>query len=634
MLLNCHKVQKSYGADTILADVTFTLEEKEKAALVGVNGAGKTTLFKILIGETEADSGEISMAKQIRIGYLPQIAELPSDNTIMEELLAVFAPLIRLEQELRDLEKSMSLLTGEELESAMADYDRMTGGFEKQKGYEIQSRVKGVAKGLGFSESEWEQPIRHLSGGQKTRVALGKLLLSEPDLLLLDEPTNHLDIESVMWLEDYLKGYGGALLAISHDRYFLDKVAVKIVEIENRKSKVYAGNYSMFARHKETDREVMLKTYLDQQKEIRRQEDVIARLRSFNREKSVRQAESKGKRLEKMGKMDRPESMPDKMRVILTPKLASGHDVLDAEQVSKAFGQRALFDNVSFSIKKGDKAALIGPNGIGKTTLLKMILEELPFEKGNIRRGVNVRAGYYDQEHENLSGEKSVLAEISDTYPQLGQSLIRNVLAAFVFTGDDVFKPISALSGGEKGRVALAKIMLGGANFLILDEPTNHLDIISKEILEAALRDYPGAVLYISHDRYFINNTADKILELRKNGVTVYLGNYDFYLEQKRRTERDKKDAAPAMPECVRENVAHKHPTRKNFKSQLSKIEQEIQEMEARAGDLSRQLELDGVGRDAELANRYYTEKIEVEARLASLYEQWENLAEECSHEN
>ena len=628
MLLSCKQLQKSYGIETVLADVTFILEESEKAALIGVNGAGKTTLLKMLTGEIQPDEGIIVKPKQISIGYLPQIAELTSQNSIFEELIHVFDILIEMEQDMRQLEHRMSVLSGIDLEQTMNEYDKLLNRFEDLRGYEYESRVRGVLKGLGFTEDEWVQPIWQLSGGQKTRIALGKLLLTEPDLLLLDEPTNHLDMESIGWLEDYLRSYNKAVIVVSHDRYFMDRIVSMVIEIENKKSKVYNGNYSFYARHKIEDRDTALKRYLDQQKEIRRQEAVIARLKSYNREKSIKQAESKEKRLEMLERVERPESMPDRIRIILTPRVQSGNDVLDVIGASKSFSGEPLFDSISLSLKKGDKAALIGPNGIGKTTLFKMIIGEIDYDSGYINRGVNVRIGYYDQEHESLNYEKTVFDEISDAYPRLSNTTIRNVLAAFVLTGDDVFKPINILSGGEKSRVALAKLMLGGANLLILDEPTNHLDMASKEILEEALREYTGTVLYISHDRYFINNTASKVMDMTKHGLEIYEGNYDFYLEKKRQAQREHEEAAvkPIRSDWIKKKDLSADIRRR--KNAINKIESQISETEKILSELECQLNSDEVGRDAVLAEQYYNDKIAAELRLKQLYEDWDRLTE------
>jgi len=626
MLLGCKSLQKSYGIDTILADVSFILNRGEKAAIVGVNGAGKTTLLKMLTGDLQQDSGIITKPKQIAIGYLPQIAELDSQNNIYEELILVYNELLTLEKNIRELERGMSQLNGEHIKKALNDYDKMIQEFENQNGYACESRVRGVIKGLGFSESEWKQPIWQLSGGQKTRVALGKLLLTEPDLLLLDEPTNSLDMESIVWLEEYLRSYKEAVIIVSHDRYFLDRTVSKIIEIENKKSKVYSGNYSFYARHKTEDRETAVKRYLDQQKEIRRQEAVIERLKSFNREKSVKRAESKEKRLDMLERIERPESVPDKMRFSITPRVQSGKDVLEVRDVSKYFSDELLFENISFSLTRGEKAALIGANGIGKTTLFKMIMSEIDFDSGYINKGVNVKATYYNQEHEGLDCSKSIFDDISDTYPRITSNDIRNVLAAFVFTGDDVFKQIGVLSGGEKSRVALAKIILSEANFLILDEPTNHLDMASKEILESSLKGYTGTLLYISHDRYFINNTATKVLEMDKSGVNVHLGNYDYYLEKKRQAQRASEPAevSPSKGDRTKKkNIGSMERKRVNAQN---KIEAEIERLDKLLAELEEKLSTEEVGCDAVLAEQYYNEKTEAELQQLELYEKWDEL--------
>jgi len=626
MLLSCKSLQKSYGIDTILADVSFILNRGEKAALVGVNGAGKTTLLKMLTGDLQQDSGIITKPKQMAIGYLPQIAELDSQNNIYEELIHVFHELLTLEKNIRELERGMPQLKGEHLKKALDDYDKMTQQFESQDGYACESRVRGVIKGLGFTESEWKQPIWQLSGGQKTRVALGKLLLTEPDLLLLDEPTNSLDMESIVWLEEYLRGYKEAVIIVSHDRYFMDRTVSKVIEIENKKSKVYSGNYSFYARHKTEDRETAVKRYLDQQKEIRRQEAVIIRLKSFNREKSIKQAESKEKRLDMLERIERPESLPDKMRISITPRIQSGKDVLEVRDVSKHFSSDLLFENISFSLERGEKAALIGANGIGKTTLFKMIMSEIDFDSGYINKGVNVKASYYNQEHEGLDCSKSILDDISDAYPRITSNDIRNVLAAFVFTGDDVFKKIGVLSGGEKSRVALAKIILSEANLLILDEPTNHLDMASKEILESSLKGYSGTLLYISHDRYFINNTATKVLEMDKSGVNIFLGNYDYYLEKKRQAQRaaESIEVSPSKGDRTKKkNVGSIERKRVNA---LNKIEAEIERLEKLLEELDEKLSTEEVGCDAVLAAQYYNEKTEIELQQIELYEKWDEL--------
>ena len=636
MIFSCRDIQKSFGVDTVLAGVSFLLEEGEKAAVVGVNGAGKTTLLKIITGEMAADGGETVLKKGASLGYLAQMKDLNLQNTIYEELLTVFAPVIAMEADIRETERQMAGAEGEALERLMERYARLNHAFEAQKGFEYKSRIRGVIKGLGFSEAEFDEPLTHLSGGQKTRISLGKLLLTSPDLLLLDEPTNHLDIESVSWLEDsFLKSYPGSVLVISHDRYFLDKTATKIIEIENGKSTVYHGNYTYYAFKKEADREIKLKQYLDQQKEIKRQQEVIRQLRSFNREKSIKRAESREKLLQKVEKLEKPENAPEKMRIILEPALTSGNEVLHVENAAKSFDSSPLFRNISLDLARGDITALIGANGIGKTTLFRMITGEAPYDVGFIKLGTNVVIGYYDQEYALLHEDKTIFDEISDTYPKLKNTEIRNVLAAFVFTGDDVFKPIATLSGGEKGRVALAKLMLSNANFLMLDEPTNHLDMFSKEILEEALRNYTGTVFYISHDRYFINNTADQILELTPDGINRYLGNYDDYMAKKAafltnspETARQQDiDPVSESKEDWKRKKEREAEERKR-QSRLNRLEKEIAETEAQIAACDQALSRQDVYTDHVKAQEAFDKKQRYETALEILYEEWTALSE------
>jgi len=623
MLLACHNLQKSFGTDEILHSVSFILEDREKAALVGVNGAGKTSVFRLLTGEWTPDSGEIVRAAGVQLGYLPQMTEFDSPYTLYDELDMVFEPLRKLEATIRQLEKDMAGQKGSALETTMERYSRLMAEFEKKRGYEAGSRLRGVLKGLGFTESQWQQSMHSLSGGQQTRAALGKLLLTAPDILLLDEPTNHLDIDSIAWLEEYLREYSGGVLLISHDRYFLDRVTTKTIEIENKKSAVYNGNYSFYAKHKAINRENALRQYLNQQKDIKRQEQIISTYRARGSEKNMKRAASREKLLDKVERLEMPESLPDEMRLMLTPKIQTGYEVLDVENMSMAFDDKIIFENVDFALKKGDKVALIGPNGIGKTTLFKIIVGEYTARTGELREGVHLRMGYYDQASQNMSEEKTIFQEIADTYPRLTQTEIRNVLAAFLFTGDDVFKLISQLSGGERGRVALAKIMLGGANFLILDEPTNHLDLFSKEILEEAIRDFPGTVLYISHDRYFINSTATKVLEMSATGVTEYLGNYDYYVEKKSMlpTQAVGKSEAPVKNDWQAKKEAES-AVRKQ-KARKKRLEQSIQETEEKIAACEAQLALDEIGRDAEAAAAVFAEKTVLEETLLELYDEY-----------
>lgn len=533
MILSCNQISKAFGTDQILSRVSFHIEDQEKAAIVGINGAGKSTLLKIIVGELSPDEGEVVLSRGKTLGYLAQHQDLDSSRTIYEELKEVKRPVIEMEQQLRSLEVQMKDAEGERLEQMLSAYSRLNHTFELENGYAWQSELTGVLKGLGFTEEEFSKPVSTLSGGQKTRVSLGKLLLSKPDVILLDEPTNHLDMESIAWLETYLMNYNGAVVIVAHDRYFLNRVVTKIVELELGQATVYLGNYTAYSEKKALVRAAQMKAYLNQQQEIRRQEEVIAKLKSFNREKSIKRAESREKMLAKIQVLDKPAEVRDEMHISLEPNITSGNDVLTIRDLGKSFGAQTLFSHVDMEVKRGERVAVIGSNGTGKTTLLKLINGMLPADSGTITLGSKVHVGYYDQEHHVLSMEKTVFEEVQDAYPNLTNTQVRNILAAFLFTGDDVFKRISDLSGGERGRVSLAKLMLSEANFLILDEPTNHLDITSKEILESALKQYTGTVLYVSHDRYFINQTATRILELTGQTFLNYIGNYDYYLEKR-----------------------------------------------------------------------------------------------------
>lgn len=533
MILACQNIEKSFDGVTILQDASFHIEEREKAALVGINGAGKSTLFRIIVGELSPDNGQVILAKGKTLGYLAQHQEMENELTIYDCLLQVKQHILDMEIRMREMEAEMKHTTGEALTKLMDSYSRLTHEFEMENGYAYKSELTGVLKGLGFQEEDFQKQVSTLSGGQKTRVALGRLLLSKPDIILLDEPTNHLDMDSIAWLETYLLNYPGAVFIVSHDRYFLDKVATKIVEIDNGKVSTFAGNYSAYSEKKALLRKAAYQAYLNQQQEIKHQEEVIAKLKSFNREKSIRRAESREKMLDKMEVLEKPVEIDSSMKITLKPRITSGNDVLTVEGLGKSFPPLTLFEDLNFSVKRGERVAIIGNNGTGKTTILKILNEIVPPDTGCFHLGSKVHIGYYDQEHHVLHNEKTIFEEISDDFPKLTNTEIRNLLAAFLFTGDDVFKPIQALSGGEKGRVSLAKLMLSEANFLILDEPTNHLDITSKEILEEALSNYEGTVLYVSHDRYFINKTATRILDLTNQKLVNYIGNYDYYLEKK-----------------------------------------------------------------------------------------------------
>ena len=533
MILSCQNVKKSFGIDEVIKDASFVVEDREKVAVVGINGAGKSTLLKIIMKELNADSGQVTIAKDKTIGYLSQHQDFDVDNTIFNAVLETKQDVIELEQELRRIERQMSLCEGEELEALMQAYTDKNHEFELKNGYAYRSEVTGILKGLGFVEDDFDKNIRKLSGGQKTRVSLCKLLVSSPDIIMLDEPTNHLDMKSIEWLETFLLNYKGAVILVSHDRYFIDKIVTKIIDMEAGFAKTYIGNYTQFYEKKEMLREAQIKQYLNQQQEIKHQEEVIAKLKSFNREKSIKRAESREKALEKIERVELPVNINNEMRLSLEPNIESGKDVLQVTGLSKAFGEHKLFDNLNFEIKKGEKVAIIGDNGTGKTTILKIINNIISADAGEVRLGSRVYPGYYDQEQLNLNMDNTIFDEISDAYPGLNQTQIRSTMAAFLFTNDDVFKKISDLSGGEKGRVALAKLMLSECNFLLLDEPTNHLDIDSKEILENVLKSYKGTVLFVSHDRYFINETSTRILDLTNHTMVNYIGNYDYYLEKR-----------------------------------------------------------------------------------------------------
>ena len=638
MILSCQGISKSFGEKVILEDASFHIEEREKAALIGNNGAGKTTLLRIIMEEIHADAGQVVLAKDKRIGYLAQYQDVQGHLSVYEELLSTKQYIIDMEKRLRAMEVQMKNASGEELDRLMNSYTRLTHEFELENGYAYKSELMGVLNGLGFTEEDFTKQVATLSGGQKTRVALGKLLISKPDILLLDEPTNHLDMESIAWLETYLLNYPGAVFIVSHDRYFLDKVVTKVIEIDAGQVRMYAGNYSAYAEKKAQLRDAQYKAYLNQQREIKHQEAVIVKLKSFNREKSIKRAESREKMLNKIQRIDKPVEVQSQMRLSLEPRVVSGNDVLTVEDLAKSFPQQKLFSNISFQIKRGERVALIGNNGTGKTTMLKILNGLLDADAGSFSLGAKVQIGYYDQEHHVLHAEKTIFEEISDTYPTLTETQIRNMLAAFLFTGDDVFKVISSLSGGERGRVSLAKLMLSEANFLILDEPTNHLDIASKEILEEALNSYTGTVLYVSHDRYFINQTATRILDLTNQSVVNYIGDYDYYLEKKEElTEKyaptaqeateEAKEETPSEGKLTWQQQKEEQARKRKQENELKKVEKRIEELETRDKEIDDTLVLPdvctNVGRCAELSR----EKDKIQAELEELYEKWEELA-------
>ena len=637
MILSCQSICKSFGEKVILQDASFHIEEREKAALIGNNGAGKTTLLRIIMQEISADSGNVVIAKDKKIGYLAQYQDIHGHHTIYEELLTTKQYILDMEEKIRTLEQEMKYVAGEKLESLMNSYTRLTHQFELENGYAYKSEIVGVLKGLGFEEEDYSKQIENLSGGQKTRVALGKLLISKPDILLLDEPTNHLDMESIAWLETYLLNYPGAVFIVSHDRYFLDKVVTKIVEIEAGQMRMYDGNYSAYALKKAMLRDAQYKAYLNQQREIKHQEAVITKLRSFNREKSIKRAESRVKMLDKIQRIEKPVEIDNQMRISLEPRFISGNDVLTVEGLSKAFPGQILFTDISFEIKRGERVALIGNNGTGKTTILKILNGIVEADAGRFALGSKVQIGYYDQEHHVLHMEKTIFQEISDTYPTLTETEIRNMLAAFLFTGDDVFKLISSLSGGERGRVSLAKLMLSEANFLILDEPTNHLDIASKEILEEALNSYTGTVLYVSHDRYFINQTATRIMDLTNQAIVNYIGDYDFYLEKKDEMTQIYAPAQEAAAQEVKETISETKLTwqqqkeeqalKRKRENELKKVEARIEELETRDKEIDETMVLPDVCTNVAECTKLSREKAAIADELEGLYERWEELA-------
>ena len=640
MILACQNIQKAFGTDVILKNASFHIEDREKAAIVGINGAGKSTLLKIIMHQLDPDSGEVILAKGKTIGYLAQHDAVSSENTIHDELLSVKAELLAMEKRIRELELEMKSLSGEALENVLETYNRLNSQFERENGYAIQSEITGVLKGLSFAEEDFTKKVSTLSGGQKTRVALGKLLLSHPDLILLDEPTNHLDMNSIAWLETYLLNYSGAVLIVAHDRYFLNRVVTKIVEIDQGNVTTFMGNYSDYSMKKAQVRQAQINAYLNQQREIKHQQEVIAKLKSFNREKSIRRAESREKMLDKIEVLEKPTEVNTEIHIHLTPRVISGNDVLKVEGLEKGFDGHTLFSDLNFEIKRGERVAIIGNNGTGKTTILKILNGLLAPDGGSFTLGSKVHIGYYDQEHHVLHMEKTLFEEISDTYPNMSNTEIRNVLAAFLFTGDDVYKRIQDLSGGERGRVSLAKLMLSEANFIILDEPTNHLDITSKEILENALNQYEGTVLYVSHDRYFINQTATRILELTGNTLVNYIGNYDYYLEKKEEltaiyvpgenassaVSSDKTETESKLDWQQQKELQAKERKRKNA---LKKTEDQIAALEERDAEIDTLLDSPEVATDVGKCIKLSKEKAQISEELAALYETWEELAED-----
>ena len=664
MILACQNISKSFSDNTVLKNVNFHIEKNDKLAIVGINGAGKSTLLKIILGELDADSGNVVISRDIRLGYLSQTQDTELGNTIYGAMKEAKQYILDMEAKIRELEHKMKELTGDELSSVLEAYNRLTTAYDRENGYAYESEITGVIAGLGFSKEDYERPIATLSGGQKMRVALGRLLLSHPDIILLDEPTNHLDMESTQWLEGYLSSYPGAVIVVSHDRYFIDKISNKILEIDQGSSALYNGSYSYYSEEKSKRRKALLNAYMKQQAEIQHEEAVITKLKQFNREKSIKRAESREKKLDKIERLDKPTEVSSEMRLTLEPVCESGNDVLEVSGLTKAFGDNSLFEDLAIDIKRGEKVALIGGNGTGKTTILKLINRRIPKDSGMITLGSKVRIGYFDQEHHDLDISKTIFDEMSDSFPDMNNTRIRNVLAAFLFTGEDVFKKIADLSGGERGRLSLAKLMLSPANFLILDEPTNHLDIPSKEILEDALREYTGTILYVSHDRYFINKTATRIIELREKVLTSYNGDYDFYSEKKDElfilqhpelagnigmadaqgsntvNGSVSSSGSGTTASFARVNISNKSAAREEYENKkaeyarqrklandLKKTEKEIADTEAKIDELDTQLNDPANGTNAELLIELSTKKEEAEERLLELYEHLEELS-------
>lgn len=632
MILSCNNISKSFGTDVIIKSCSFNIEDHEKAAIVGINGAGKSTLLKIITGIEPADTGLVTLAKDKTLGYLSQQQNLNSDNTIYDELLSVKQYILDMEAQLRSIENQMKSADDTALETLMKKYSDLNHEFELNNGYAYKSEITGVLKGLGFAEEDFTLNVNTLSGGQKTRVALGRLLLSKPDIILLDEPTNHLDMESISWLENYLLNYSGAVLIVAHDRYFLDKIVSKIIELDNGNATVFSGNYTDYASKKAILRNMQLKEYLNQQREIKHQEEVITKLKQFNREKSIKRAESREKMLNKMEFVDKPEILNDKMDIKLEPNVISGNDVLTVDNLTKGFDGTVLFDNICFQIKRGERVALIGSNGTGKTTILKLINGIIPADSGSIYLGAKVNIGYYDQEHHVLDPDKTIFDEIRDAYPDLNNTQIRNTLAAFLFTNEDVFKYIKDLSGGERGRVSLAKLMLSNANFLILDEPTNHLDITSKEILENALNSYTGTVLFVSHDRYFINSTATRIIELVNKTVVNYIGNYDYYLEKKDIlgakpiTNNIFKSSSSAISKLNWQEEKVKQAQQKKIKNEIKRTEERMALIEAEIEELDNMYADPAISSDTAKLMEIHTRKEALSKELDELYDKWGEL--------
>ena len=642
IMLSCNNVSKSFGVETILEDISFSVNEGDKIGIVGVNGTGKTTLFKVITGIFPHDKGEIFTSKNCRLGYLEQNTNFYSEKTIYDEVVSVFSDLIEAEEELRSLEHQIASLSakespsGDQLKKAMDTYGKKYEEFEKKNGYAYKSEVRGTLKGLGFSDEEMGKPVNVLSGGEKTRVLLAKLLLSKPSLLLLDEPTNHLDADAIEWLEAFLRSYEETIMIISHDRYFLDQSVNRIFEMENKRLTSYNGNYTDYQKQAKINREIRLRQYENQQRDIKKQEESIERLKAYGREKHLKRARSKEKMLDKVDRLDKPQELRKKARFNFVLRHHSGNDVLKAQGLGKSFGDRKLFEGVDFDLYRGEKVALIGPNGVGKSTLFKIIMGDESQDQGEYKLGQGVDIAYFHQEQKSLNLENSIIDEVWDDNPHMTQTEVRNLLGAFLFEGEDVFKSIRSLSGGERARVAILKLILSKSNLLLLDEPTNHLDIDSKEVLEDALKEYEGTLLTISHDRYFLNTVVDRILVLKPNGIEEYLGNYEYY-QNKKKEESEKSHLAEMedLPSKTKTQIKEERRREKELKKNENKakklikdIEVEIELLEKQIGGLDYMLCQEEVYTSPERTREVNQEKSDLEKRLSKLYEKWEQIVE------
>ena len=634
IILACSDITMSFGTDKILDSIAFNLQSGEKVGLVGVNGAGKSTLFKIISGSIQPDTGNIFLAKGQKLGFLDQNSGLDTSNTIWDELLSAYSQLIKMEERLKLLEKRISLETAkEQMDSLMREYDNLRERFSRDGGYEYNSRVKGVLRGLGFDDSQFGLRINTLSGGQKTRLALAKLLLEEPDILMLDEPTNHLDIGALEWLENFLKDYKKSILIISHDRYFLDAVTANTLELENRQCKKYSGSYSEYARQKAVDREIQQKHFEQQQREISRMEAFIEQQRRWNRERNIIAAESRQKAIDRIEKLEAPKKLPDKIKIKFRSSIISGNDVLSVESLSKDFPGKPLFSDISFELKRNEKVFLLGPNGCGKSTLLKILAGKLPQASGNFEYGHKIILGYYDQELEDLEEGKTVLEEVWDPNENLTHTQIRNALAQFLFAGEDVYKPVQILSGGEKSRVALVKLMLSGSNFLLLDEPTNHLDINSREALEDALMNFDGTIFAVSHDRYFIKKLATRIVEMSGSCLDDYKGDYSYYLEHRKdpkaAVSNGGTDTVLSASKLERLESKEEKARLRRLERLLAQTEKEISETEERLNSIDIEMSAESAQSDHITLTTLLNEQTSLKARLDELYEAWTIYSED-----